>query len=321
MYFDEDDINFSRNIPEDTPPDGLTDCTDMNNKLLQLVELVDAVDTSSPNAEIEFCSAVSNLLYHDGPQLTEDNAMGLLVGQVFVISTVLKAFDEDSKFEFLAHLEIRYAFVEDSFLASSSVGTPEDDQLGAEGMDQNLFQILRECDFDESGARLEMMLRTVNLAANEDGVTDDLLHAQLMALLNFTIMSLLKSMDDECRTKVIETVREAALELAEESWVPYHETPAPIAEEEPVQESARAARRITFSMCFDSATTEEAIAAFVKSAETVLTTENKDVILKIETFDQPLEDPYEKEKPNATRFFDVDKNKSVLRKVLKKKGS
>ena len=320
MYFDEDDINFSRNMPEDTPPDGLTDCTDMNNKLLQLVELVDAVDTSSPNAEIEFCSAVSNLLYHDGPQLTEDNALGLLVGQVFVISTVLKAFDEDSKFEFLAHLEIRYAFAEDSFFASPDEGTPEDDQLGAEGMDQNLFQILRECDFDESGARLEMMLRTVNLAADEDGDTDDLLHAQLMALLNFTIMSLLRSMDDECRATVIEAVREAALELAEESWVPYHETPTPVPDI-PVPTTGRAARRITFSMCFDSATTEEAIAAFVKSAETVLTPENKDVILKIETFDQPLEDPYEKEKPNATRYFDVDKNKSVLRKVLKKKGS
>ena len=320
MYFDEDDINFSRNIPEDTPPDGLTDCTDMNNILLQLVELVDAVDTSSPNAEIEFCSAVSNLLYHDGPQLTEDNALGLLVGQVFVISTVLKAFDEDSKFEFLAHLEIRYAFAEDSFFASPDEGTPEDDQLGAEGMDQNLFQILRECDFDESGARLEMMLRTVNLASDEDGDTDDLLHAQLMALLNFTIMSLLRSMDDECRATVIEAVRESALELVEESWVPYHEAPTPVPND-PVTTTGRAARRITFSMCFDSATTEEAIAAFVNSAETVLTPENKDVILKIETFDQPLEDPYEKEKPNATRYFDVDKNKSVLRKVLKKKGS
>ena len=320
MYFDEDDINFSRNMPEDTPPDGMTDCTDMNNILLQLVELVDAVDTSSPNAEIEFCSAVSNLLYHDGPLLTEDNALGLLVGQVFVISTVLKAFDEDSKFEFLAHLEIRYAFAEDSFFASPDEGTPEDDQLGAEGMDQNLFQILRECDFDESGARLEMMLRTVNLASDEDGDTDDLLHAQLMALLNFTIMSLLRSMDDECRATVIEAVREAALELAEEAWVPYHETPTPVPDI-PVPTTGRAARRITFSMCFDSATTEEAIAAFVKSAETVLTPENKDVILKIETFDQPLEDPYEKEKPNATRYFDVDKNKSVLRKVLKKKGS
>ena len=320
MYFDEDDINFSRNMPEDTPPDGLTDCTDMNNKLLQLVELVDAVDTSSPNAEIEFCSAVSNLLYHDGPQLTEDNALGLLVGQVFVISTVLKAFDEDSKFEFLAHLEIRYAFAEDSFFASPDEGNPEDDQLGAEGMDQELFQILRECDFEDSGARFEMMLRTVNLAANEDGDTDDLLHAQLMALLNFTIMSLLRGMDDECRTTVIGAVREAALELAEESWVPYHETPTPVPDI-PVPTTGRAARRITFSMCFDSATTEEAIAAFVKSAETVLTPENKDVILKIETFDQPLEDPYEKEKPNATRYFDVDKNKSVLRKVLKKKGS
>ena len=320
MYFDEDDINFSRNMPEDTPPDGLTDCTDMNNKLLQLVELVDAVDTSSPNAEIEFCSAVSNLMYHDGPQLTEDNALGLLVGQVFVISTVLKAFDEDSKFEFLAHLEIRYAFAEDSFFASPDEGNPEDEQLGAEGMDQELFQILRECDFDESGARLEMMLRTVNLAADEDGDTDDLLHAQLMALLNFTIVSLLRSMDDECRTTVIGAVREAALELAEESWVPYHETPTPVPDI-PTPTTGRSARRITFSMCFDSATTEEAIAAFVKSAETVLTPENKDVILKIETFDQPLEDPYEKEKPNATRYFDVDKNKSVLRKVLRKKGS
>ena len=320
MYFDEDDINFSRNMPEDTPPDGLTDCTDMNNKLLQLVELVDAVDTSSPNAEIEFCSAVSNLLYHDGPQLTEDNALGLLVGQVFVISTVLKAFDEDSKFAFLAHLEIRYAFAEDGFFTSPDEGNPEDDQLGIEGMDQKLFQILRECDFEDSGARFEMMLRTVNLAANEDGDTDDLLHAQLMALLNFTIMSLLRGMDNECRFTVIEAVREAAIELAEESWVPYHETPAPVPDI-PVPTTGRAARRITFSMCFDSATTEEAIAAFVKSAETVLTPENKDVILKIETFDQPLEDPYEKEKPNATRYFDVDKNKSVLRKVLKKKGS
>ena len=320
MYFDEDDINFSRNIPEDTPPDGLTDCTDMNNILLQLVELVDAVDTSSPNAEIEFCSAVSNLLYHDGPLLTEDNALGLLVGQVFVISTVLKAFDEDSKFEFLAHLEIRYAFAQDDFFTSPDEGNPEDDQLGAEGMDQNLFQILRECDFDESGARLEMMLRTVNLASDEDGDTDDLLHAQLMALLNFTIMSLLRSMDDECRATVIEAVRESALELVEESWVPYHEAPTPVPND-PVTTTGRAARRITFSMCFDSATTEEAIAALVNSAETVLTTENKDVILKIETFDQPLEDPYEKEKPNATRYFDVDKNKSVLRKVLKKKGS
>ena len=34
-----------------------------------------------------------------------------------------------------------------------------------------------------------------------------------------------------------------------------------------------------------------------------------------------MNDPYEKENLNATRYFDVYKNKAVLRKLLKKQGS
>jgi hypothetical protein len=51
----------------------------------------------------------------------------------------------------------------------------------------------------------------------------------------------------------------------------------------------------------------------------VLESENLDVILKVETFDEPLDHPYVTEKPKETRFFDVDKNKALLRKVLQKR--
>jgi hypothetical protein len=316
MYFDEEEIKFSRNIPDDTPPDGLTDCTDMNNTLLQLVELVDAVDCSIPNVEIEFCSAVSNILYQDGSQLTEDNAIALLVAQVFVISTVLKAFDEESKLDFLEHLEIMYAFAEDTFFAPQDTCDRGDDPIDIQEMNQKLLEILRECDFNDSGSRLEMMLHTMNLAAVEDGGTDELLHAELMALLNFTIISLLKGIDDESRIKIIEIIREAALELAREVWVPYHDSPSFIAEEDSGEESAPMARRVTFSMCFDSATMDGAIATFVKSAESILAPENLDAVLKVETFEEPLNHPYVNRKSVKTRFFDVDNNKAVLREVL-----
>jgi len=51
----------------------------------------------------------------------------------------------------------------------------------------------------------------------------------------------------------------------------------------------------------------------------VLEPGNLDVILKVETFDTPLYSHYVAEKPKETRFFDVDKNKAVLRKVLRKR--
>ena len=317
MYFDEEDIKFSRNLPNDTPPDGLTDCTDMNNTLLQLVELVDAVDCSIPNAEIEFCSAVSNILYQDGSQLTEDNAMAVLVAQVFVISTVLKAFDEESKLDFLEHLEIMYAFAEDTFFAPLDICDQGDNPIDTQEMNQILLEILRECNFSDSGSRLEMMLRTINLAAVEDGGTDELLHAELMALLNFTIINMLKGIDDESRIRIIEIVLEAALELARDAWVPYHDSPSSVTEEDSGEESAPMARRVTFSMCFDSATMDEAIATFVKSADSILAPENLDAVLKVETFEEPLNHPYVSGKSVKTRFFDVDKNKAVLRDVLK----
>jgi hypothetical protein len=316
MYFDEEDIKFSRNLPDDTPPDGLTDCTDMNNTLLQLVELVGAVDCSIPNAEIEFCSAVSNLLYQDGSQLTEDNAMAVLVAQVFVISTVLKAFDEESKLDFLEHLEIMYAFADDTFFAPLDICDRGDNPIDTQEMNQKLLEILRECDFSDSGSRLEMMLHTMNLAAVKDGGTDELLHAELMALLNFTIINLLKGIDDESRIRIIEIVREAALEVAQEAWVPYHDSPSTVTEEDSGEESAPMARRVTFSMCFDSATMDEAIAIFVKSAESILASENLDAVLKVETFEEPLNHPYVIGKSVQTRFFDVDNNKTVLREVL-----
>ena len=84
-----------------------------------------------------------------------------------------------------------------------------------------------------------------------------------------------------------------------------------------IEEAAPLARRVTFSMCFDSATMDEAIATFVKSADSILAPENLDAVLKVETFEEPLNHPYVSGKSVKTRFFDVDKNKVVLRDVLK----
>jgi hypothetical protein len=187
---------------------------------------------------------------------------------------------------------------------------------------EELICIFRECDFADSASRQLFMMTITNLAAKEDGSICELLHAKLISLLNVTIIGLLAGMEDEGRNDIIAHLQASATEIAEDDWVPYYNTPSEISDigDENVEDvkSARAAQRVTFSMCFDVATQEEAIAHFVRSAETVLESENLDVILKVETFDEPLDHPYVTEKPKETRFFDVDKNKALLRKVLQK---
>jgi len=188
---------------------------------------------------------------------------------------------------------------------------------------EELICIFRECDFADSASRQLFMMTITNLAAKEDGSICELLHAKLISLLNVTIIGLLAGMEDEGRNDIITHLQASVAEIAEEDWVPYYNTPSEISDigDENVEnvKSARAAQRVTFSMCFDVATQEEAIAHFVRSAETVLESENLDVILKVETFDEPLDHPYVTEKPKETRFFDVDKNKALLRKVLQKR--
>jgi hypothetical protein len=231
----------------------------------------------------------------------------------------MDSFDEDSQYRFLNSLETGLMMADEN---RDEQEEPEVTETQI-SLSEDLICIFRECDFADSASRQLFMMTITNLAAKEDGSICELLHAKLISLLNVTIIGLLAGMEDEGRNDIIAHLQASATEIAEDDWVPYYNTPSEISDigDENVEDvkSARAAQRVTFSMCFDVATQEEAIAHFVRSAETVLESENLDVILKVETFDEPLDHPYVNEKPKETRFFDVDKNKALLRKVLQKR--
>jgi hypothetical protein len=235
-----------------------------------------------------------------------------------MISLMMDSFDKDSQYRFLNSLETGL------MMADENRDEQEEPEVTETQIPifEELICIFRECDFADSASRQLFMMTITNLAAKEDGSICELLHAKLISLLNVTIIGLLAGMEDEGRNDIIAHLQASATEIAEDDWVPYYNTPSEISDigDENVEDvkSARAAQRVTFSMCFDVATQEEAIAHFVRSAETVLESENLDVILKVETFDEPLDHPYVTEKPKETRFFDVDKNKALLRKVLQK---
>jgi hypothetical protein len=319
MFFDDEDMNFKNNLPENTPPDGLTNCSEFNAMLTGLVDLVANLDPTDPLESLSILDALSDLLYQDGPIFIEDNALGILIGQAFIITLMMDSFDENSQERFLNSLEAGLMHAEVVRFE------PDDDEFAEPqtSMSEDLVCILRECDYADSASRQMLMMKITNVASNEDGSICELLHTKLMSLLNVTIIGLLAGMEDEGRNDIIAHLQASAAEIAEEDWVPYYNTASELSEtcdEKKVEaEPTRAAQRVTFSMCFDVATQDEAIAHFVRSAATVLETENLDVILKIETFDQPLDHPYVIEKPKETRFFDVDKNKALLRKVLQKR--
>ena len=318
MFFDDEDMNFKNNLPADTPPDGMTNCSEFNAMLTGLVDLVANLDPTDPPESLSILNSVSDLLYQDGPVFIEDNALGILIGQTFIISLMMDSFDEDSQYRFLNTLETGLKIADEMRDEQEETEVTETQV----SLSEDLICIFRECDFAESASRQLFMMTITNLAAKEDGSICELLHAKLMSLLNAIIIGLLAGMEDEGRNDIICHLQTSAAEIAEEDWVPYYNTPSEISDigDENAEDvkSARAAQRVTFSMCFDVATQEEAIARFVQSAETVLEPENLDVILKVETFDEPLDHPYVTEKPKETRFFDVDKNKALLRKVLHK---
>jgi hypothetical protein len=105
MFFDDEDMNFKNNLPADTPPDGMTNCSEFNAMLTGLVDLVANLDPTDPLESLSILDSVSDLLYQDGPVFIEDNALGILIGQTFIISLMMDSFDEDSQYRFLNSLE------------------------------------------------------------------------------------------------------------------------------------------------------------------------------------------------------------------------
>ena len=318
MFFDDEDMKFNLNIPDDTPPDGMTDCSEFNDMLIGLVELVANLDQTDALASLSLLQSVPALLYKDGPAFNQENALGILIGQTFIVTLMIDSFDEDSQRQFFNSLEAGLLATEESQDELEDVEIITIDHFATE----DLIRIFRECNFDDVTSRQLLMMKITNFAANEDSSINEIVHAQLMLQLNVTILGLLAGMDDEGRNEIIAHLQETAAEIAADDWVPYFNMPDETVgvDEENVDnvEPARATQRVTFSMCFDVATQDEAIAHFVRSATTVLESENLDAILKVETFDEPLDHPYVIEKPKETRFFDIDKNKALLRKVLQK---
>lgn len=311
-------MKFNLNIPEDTPPDGMTDCSEFNEMLIGLVELVANLDPKDALASLSLLQSVPALLYIDGPAFDQEKALGILIGQTFIATLMIDSFDKDSQSQFFNSLETGLLATEESQNEQEDLEIREIEHF----IMKDLIHIFRECNFDDSTSRQLLMMKITNFAANEDSSINEIVHAQLMLQLNVTILSLLAGMDDEDRSEIIAHLQETAAEIAAYDWVPYFSMPGEtvVFDQEYVDdvEPTRAPQRVTFSMCFDVATRDEAIAHFVRSATTVLESENLDAILKVETFDEPLDHPYVNEKPKETRFFDVDTNKALLRKVLQK---
>jgi hypothetical protein len=316
MFFDDEDMNFNLNIPDDTPPDGMTDCSEFNEMLTALVELVANLDQTDALASISLLQSVPALLYKDGPSFNQEKALGILIGQTFIVTLIIDSFDEDSQSQFFNSLEAGLLATEESQDELEDVEIIKIDHFATE----DLIRIFRECNFDDVTSRQLLMMKITNFAANEDSSINEIVHAQLMLQLNVTILSLLAGMDDEDRNDMIRHLRETSKEIATEDWVPFYNLPdddeqsAEIAFDQ--LEPVNGAQRVTFSMCFDVATQEEAIAQFVCSAANILKPGNLDAILKVETFDEPLAYPYANEQPRAIGFFDVEEHKAFLQMVF-----
>ena len=316
MIFDDEDMNFNLNIPDDTPPDGMTDCSEFNDMLTGLVELVANLDQTDALASLSLLQSVPALLYKDGPAFNQENALGILIGQTFIVTLMIDSFDEDSQSQFFNSLEAGLLATEESQDELEDVEIIKIDHFATE----DLIRIFRECNFDDVTSRQLLMMKITNFAANEDSSINEIVHAQLMLQLNVTILSLLAGMDDEDRNDMIRHLRETSKEIATEDWVPFYNLPdddeqsAEIAFDQ--LEPVNGAQRVTFSMCFDVATQEEAIAQFVCSAANILKPGNLDAILKVETFDEPLAYPYANKQPRAIGFFDVEEHKAFLQMVF-----
>ena len=316
MFFDDEDMNFNLNIPDDTPPDGMTDCSEFNDMLTGLVELVANLDQTDALASLSLLQSVPALLYKDGPAFNQENALGILIGQTFIVTLMIDSFDEDSQSQFFNSLEAGLLATEESQDELEDVEIIKIDHFATE----DLIRIFRECNFDDVTSRQLLMMKITNFAANEDSSINEIVHAQLMLQLNVTILSLLAGMDDEDRNDMIRHLRETSKEIATEDWVPFYNLPdddeqsAEIAFDQ--LEPVNGAQRVTFSMCFDVATQEEAIAQFVCSAANILKPGNLDAILKVETFDEPLAYPYANKQPRAIGFFDVEEHKAFLQMVF-----
>lgn len=316
MFFDDEDMKFNLNIPDDTPPDGMTDCSEFNDMLTGLVELVANLDQTDALASLSLLQSVPALLYKDGPAFNQENALGILIGQTFIVTLMIDSFDEDSQSQFFNSLEAGLLATEESQDELEDVEIIKIDHFATE----DLIRIFRECNFDDVTSRQLLMMKITNFAANEDSSINEIVHAQLMLQLNVTILSLLAGMDDEDRNDMIRHLRETSKEIATEDWVPFYNLPdddeqsAEIAFDQ--LEPVNGAQRVTFSMCFDVATQEEAIAQFVCSAANILKPGNLDAILKVETFDEPLAYPYANKQPRAIGFFDVEEHKAFLQMVF-----
>ena len=316
MFFDDEDMNFNLNIPDDTPPDGMTDCSEFNDMLTGLVELVANLDQTDALASLSLLQSVPALLYKDGPAFNQEKALGILIGQTFIVTLMIDSFDEDSQSQFFNSLEAGLLATEESQDELEDVEIIKIDHFATE----DLIRIFRECNFDDVTSRQLLMMKITNFAANEDSSINEIVHAQLMLQLNVTILSLLAGMDDEDRNDMIRHLRETSKEIATEDWVPFYNLPdddeqsAEIAFDQ--LEPVNGAQRVTFSMCFDVATQDEAIAQFVCSAANILKPGNLDAILKVETFDEPLAYPYANKQPRAIGFFDVEEHKAFLQMVF-----
>ena len=316
MFFDDEDMKFNLNIPDDTPPDGMTDCSEFNDMLTGLVELVANLDQTDALASLSLLQSVPALLYKDGPAFNQENALGILIGQTFIVTLMIDSFDEDSQSQFFNSLEAGLLATEESQDELEDVEIIKIDHFATE----DLIRIFRECNFDDVTSRQLLMMKITNFAANEDSSINEIVHAQLMLQLNVTILSLLAGMDDEDRNDMIRHLQETSKEIATEDWVPFYDLPdddeqsAEIAFDQ--LEPVNGAQRVTFSMCFDVATQDEAIAQFVCSAANILKPGNLDAILKVETFDEPLAYPYANKQPRAIGFFDVEEHKAFLQMVF-----
>ena len=316
MFFDDEDMKFNLNIPDDTPPDGMTDCSEFNDMLTGLVELVANLDQTDALASLSLLQSVPALLYKDGPAFNQENALGILIGQTFIVTLMIDSFDEDSQSQFFNSLEAGLLATEESQDELEDVEIIKIDHFATE----DLIRIFRECNFDDVTSRQLLMMKITNFAANEDSSINEIVHAQLMLQLNVTILSLLAGMDDEDRNDMVRHLQETSKEIATEDWVPFYNLPdddeqsAEIAFDQ--LEPVNGAQRVTFSMCFDVATQEEAIAQFVCSAANILKPGNLDAILKVETFDEPLAYPYANKQPRAIGFFDVEEHKAFLQMVF-----
>ena len=142
----------------------------------------------------------------------------------------------------------------------------------------------------------------------------------IINLLTFICIFMFTSEADHIES-YINMIKEATDPSSQETMlIPYFDNDKAVeaVREEPDNTRQRVPRRISVSMCFDDFTENEAIAVFFHSILNALQPDNRDLIAKLEVFENPIDGPYSTGLVKVKEFIDVNSSRELISELIKK---